>query len=933
MKIWEPYIMSFDNANRKSYIYRIPNERTEMSSSTFIKELKTYPSREFAPDPIPDLTGLNAETNNNVYLQAAFFHKENETEQTKYFMIVNRRSSPFIDFSSADNIGGSRLVTMKINPSNLPGFTNWKIYDLETGDTSFTFSKFDTTNYVFVGNFLPGEGKLFKLAPVMQEGGTLVADEEVQGITFVCNAPVYNNGKNISILEGTKIEFKSGAGLNLNSGSLLCSNSSTNTEENVLLKGYNSQNWNGIALDNTYKSKIQRTRFEDTKTPLSIESSSGVNLYNGKIIRKNYFKITEDSGKALSIRNQHNVSIDSNIFDITSYNSTVGIYFENNMSTESEIIPAGSPQEDPEDVFAGYINITKNKFIGGCYPVILSELGDNFSAYYIYNNEFVNTGLFGITARKISGIIKQNRFTDESQNYCLYLIESNPDICANIFKSEKRNIVLTNSFPMLAPIRNENGQLIFKGGRNSLIITTNNEPAENIYLKYSLPNIKLGENNFSIGNTYSYHIFGSIPPEGERFYNAIRNCWEGYNGLPSIFLFQGNDTNRLGYNYIPVSCIPSEETAVETQGIGFGIIDSTIITTYDSTDILSDDESLFYGAIEFKETGNFTEAIADFKALIDTHDSSEFIYSALDNLYSCYQTIDTSSDEEITDILYSDLKQYLETKISSGNYDEAFEENAYSFSLMCDTRLTNYNEALSGYEFIATYNPDAEQRLMASWEYENIEDLMNGEGGGERNLEFGISDLEFEKAVERRIKKLDEFVDRDPIKRHIKEEYVKTSNKNENSKTDREGIYAQKNPNEEKLIERSNQNIYGSKNLSKQQKEIRRFEDMKLLLNPDNIEVKKNIETTVPFEYSLSQNYPNPFNPVTHLEFGIPDLGFVSLKIYDILGREIKTLVNEIKPAGRYKIEFDGSNFASGVYFYRIEAGEFVQTKCMVLIK
>ena len=81
------------------------------------------------------------------------------------------------------------------------------------------------------------------------------------------------------------------------------------------------------------------------------------------------------------------------------------------------------------------------------------------------------------------------------------------------------------------------------------------------------------------------------------------------------------------------------------------------------------------------------------------------------------------------------------------------------------------------------------------------------------------------------------------------------------------------------------------------------------------------------------QNYPNPFNPVSHLEFGISDLGFVSLKVYDVLGREIKTLVNEIKPAGTYKIEFDGSNFASGVYFYRLEAGGFVQTKRMVLIK
>ena len=185
----------------------------------------------------------------------------------------------------------------------------------------------------------------------------------------------------------------------------------------------------------------------------------------------------------------------------------------------------------------------------------------------------------------------------------------------------------------------------------------------------------------------------------------------------------------------------------------------------------------------------------------------------------------------------------------------------------------------------------------------------------------------------RRIKKLDEFVDRDPIKRHIKEEYVKAANEDENSKTVREGIYARKNPNEEKLIERSRQNIYGSKNLSKQQKEIRRFEDMKLLLNPENLEVNKNIENALPVEYSLSQNYPNPFNPITHLEFGISNLGFVSLKVYDILGREVKTLVNEIKTAGRYKVEFDGSSLSSGIYFYKIETDGFNATMKMLLLK
>ena len=86
-------------------------------------------------------------------------------------------------------------------------------------------------------------------------------------------------------------------------------------------------------------------------------------------------------------------------------------------------------------------------------------------------------------------------------------------------------------------------------------------------------------------------------------------------------------------------------------------------------------------------------------------------------------------------------------------------------------------------------------------------------------------------------------------------------------------------------------------------------------------------------EFSLKQNYPNPFNPSTHLEFGISDLGFVSLKVYDITGKELKTLVNEIKPAGNYSIEFNGSNLPSGVYYYKIESGNFMQVRKMILLK
>ena len=90
---------------------------------------------------------------------------------------------------------------------------------------------------------------------------------------------------------------------------------------------------------------------------------------------------------------------------------------------------------------------------------------------------------------------------------------------------------------------------------------------------------------------------------------------------------------------------------------------------------------------------------------------------------------------------------------------------------------------------------------------------------------------------------------------------------------------------------------------------------------------------TIPIQYELSQNYPNPFNPVTKINFAIPKQGLVSIKIYDVLGREIKSLVNEIRTPGRYSVEFDASEFSSGVYFYKLVSNSFSDVKKMMLIK
>jgi hypothetical protein len=89
----------------------------------------------------------------------------------------------------------------------------------------------------------------------------------------------------------------------------------------------------------------------------------------------------------------------------------------------------------------------------------------------------------------------------------------------------------------------------------------------------------------------------------------------------------------------------------------------------------------------------------------------------------------------------------------------------------------------------------------------------------------------------------------------------------------------------------------------------------------------------VPAQFSLSQNYPNPFNPNTTIKFELPTSSHVSLTVYDILGREASVLVNEKREAGAYEVKFDGSNLASGVYFYRIQAGSFVQTKRLLLLR
>jgi len=99
-----------------------------------------------------------------------------------------------------------------------------------------------------------------------------------------------------------------------------------------------------------------------------------------------------------------------------------------------------------------------------------------------------------------------------------------------------------------------------------------------------------------------------------------------------------------------------------------------------------------------------------------------------------------------------------------------------------------------------------------------------------------------------------------------------------------------------------------------------------------NITIVNNT-TILPTEFSLSQNYPNPFNPITTISYAIPVFQNVELKVYDILGKEVATLVNKEQQSGIYEVQFNSKELASGIYFYQIRVGSFVESKKMILLK
>ena len=285
--------------------------------------------------------------------------------------------------------------------------------------------------------------------------------------------------------------------------------------------------------------------------------------------------------------------------------------------------------------------------------------------------------------------------------------------------------------------------------------------------------------------------------------------------------------------------------------------------------------------------------------------------------------------------------------MESNLYDTQFEYLAGDVIAMCNFELDNYDNAMNWYEFIALFYPDPDIRLTASWNYAEIEALIgSGSGGGEaelriKNYELGIKG----KDENAELNRLSEAITDDPVMRKLKRQFENESGSKSGKTADSkladihsDAVVKNTETAKSEIIklkfDKARRNIFGSKGLNKQQMEADRMKDIVMIAKGERRSPEISNITEVPSEFVLHQNYPNPFNPVTNIEYDLPVDGNIQLKIYDISGRLMNTLVNEFKTAGSYIVSFNASDLSSGVYSYSMNVdGIQIGVKRMTLVK
>ncbi|MFZ1321127.1 MAG: T9SS type A sorting domain-containing protein [Ignavibacteria bacterium] len=590
---------------------------------------------------------------------------------------------------------------------------------------------------------------------------------------------------------------------------------------------------------------------------------------------------------------------------------------------------------------------------------------------YLDNNEFISTnGNAAVILNAATGTVKNTKVTDYF--YSFFINNSSIDLYNNELNSSLVNSTGLKANAMSHINLGINGSGYFTGGQNKIYNSGTN--SKNIHVDNSFFNIHRGYNDLSIPNesaTLSKHLFGYFPAltEGEVYPSIYSryNCFNlnHINGSAIHNVNWNNTSNQVDFLLTPYSCgiIVIEETGIVAENETGESDTIMMMSDFEQEDLSADQELYDSLNIEMRK-GEYENVVNTSKELISTYadslGSNELTIDAVSKLYSASLQIDLNNSQ------IEDLKTYYETIILNHPENPELLSKVFYFIQKSKVVLEDYQSALNGFQQIMTQNPYSYEALIASWDYDATSlQLGGGSGGGEKsNYEFQISNDKLEEVGNEKINENEKsflsYLSDDPNEKFDDKIFTK-----EDRKIIRKNVYnsletsRDKSINNIKGLEKKLKDGKASKD-DKDELQIRR--ELKEISKPKNpkditehsnnmnndlekiIGVGNNNESDnvnlIPTEYNLSQNYPNPFNPTTKINFDLPEDAKISLIVYDILGREIKTIINsEFKTTGKYTVEFNGNNLASGVYFYRftsenVSGGkEFSVTKRMVLLK
>ncbi|MBE2256552.1 MAG: T9SS type A sorting domain-containing protein, partial [Ignavibacteria bacterium] len=936
---WKPHL---DKINWKSG-WSVHSEGANHEYIIDIKSIYRNPQLEYQPEDDP------AER----YWEIGFYEPNPflnpATDRSKYFVAVNRRCVP----ETSTGEGDLRKLQIKFDSTQLQQFNNWKITDLNTGNDILTFNK--NSNYFHnLGEFQPGEAKLYKLAPVMQEGGTLVVNEQFGNLEINCNDNVNNGGFNIDIGQGTTINFAEGKKIIMNGGEFTCGYSliGSPTATTVSLKGISSSDWLGLEFNGCELIKINKTEFRNIKDTTSLPFYLTAVDCPVFLLYNSDFEIENDKENcgAVSINYISEPSSETPSIDIT------GNLFETN---ESEI------------------------------PVI-QVIGYAFSQSPV----FIRWNTFTADASKnavllsnvTSGVLSNNNFNNYEQS--INLISTYIDLFKNDITYTGTNVSNSGLSANSGSYANLSSILeIYNAGYNNF--TNYNSNSNNIVSDNSYFNINNGYNIFDIEDISQFNFTGTFNDDYDlsRDVNASNNCFKVFGTEDTAYqdVIWHISSNPVPFDFLTYNC---ESPAIEDftvvnitefiddtlwydfGGFGGGLSSKNSLSEINIYEVKTDSLKLNLrkqNLSDVKRIGN---------ELLNNFIDSAGIINIIQPVYFSTLMTDDTVNTNITA-----LKTKLESIISSNGNNSSLVLRCNYFIQKCKVKLGEYQSALSGFQQIMQNFPYSWEGVVAGWDYSATQ-LLAGGGSGQgvikekefnhelhqfnefhksddikiykeiENAEFGLEEL---KQIE--AKKAETFDDK--ITRTVSNSLTESKvNAEKELKKDEEKIIQLNNVSKKSGNDKSSLTKSELKEIKKSEKNIeqkrvinetikpRKPESISEQINFVNNDIKKIISvvglvagdnikgTETSIEYTLHQNYPNPFNPITKISFSLPKDVKVTLVIYDILGREIAKLVNnELKPAGSHTFEFNASKLSSGIYFYSLKTDDFKQTKRMVLIK